>query len=158
MLKDLLSYVDMTLAVAESLTAGKLSDLIAKNRGISEFYLGGITSYTCDIKYKVLGVSRDMLYSKGPYNFETTHQMCDGVMKLMGSDIAVATSGVAGPGDDLGTPQGVAYITVKINGKYVDFLFQSTKQTREEIRQEVAEMAYHLLISELVKIKMGVSA
>ena len=157
MLKQLLQNNNLTLAVAESLTAGKLSDLIAKNEGISKFYKGSITSYTCEIKSKILGVNEHFLSMCGPYNFETTHQMCDGVMELMNSDVAVATSGVAGPGSDLGTPQGVAYITVKIKDKYFDLVFQSSKQTREEIRQEVAEMAYHLLISELVKIKMGAS-
>ena len=151
-LVELLSKKNLKLAVAESLTAGKLSDLIAKNEGISKYYQGSVTSYTCEIKSSVLGVDSQWLKAQGPYNFETTHQMCDGVMKLMNADIVIATSGVAGPGDDGDTKAGTVYITVKTNNKYEDLLFRYENHTREMVRDLAATMAYNLLEMVLFKI------
>ena len=127
MLKKLLEKYNFKLAVAESLTGGKLSAKICNEAGISKYYLGSVTSYTCDIKNRVLGVAKELLDEQGPYNFETTRQMCDGVMSLMNSDVAVATSGVAGPGPDLGVEQGTYYITVKVKHKYFDKLTVPSK-------------------------------
>lgn len=150
-LKDLLAKNNLKLAVAESLTAGKVSDLIAQISGISEYYLGSVTSYTCDIKHSVLGVDKEWLDKWGPYNLETTRQMCDGIMTLMGADIVVATSGVAGPGNDLGSPQGRVWITVKFKGKYYDVIFDSLETTREGIRKNSAELALYQLEYVLLK-------
>lgn len=154
-LKDLLAKNNLKLAVAESLTAGKLSALIASNAGISEFYQGGVTSYTCDIKNSVLGVNKDLLDTDGPYNFDTTHQMCDGVMKLMNADITVATSGVAGPGDDGNTKEGTVYISIKYKDKYYDLTYRSTCSSREAIREEASNMAYAKLENVLVDLIMS---
>lgn len=151
MLKELLDKLDMTLSVAESLTGGKLSATICNEHGISKFYKGSVTSYTCEIKNKVLGVDKDMLDLYGPYNFNTTHQMCDGVMKLMDSDIAVATSGVAGPGPDGDTPEGLFYITVKVKDRYYDLMWQSNLHSREEIRESAMLFAYKYLLEVLQK-------
>ena len=146
MLKELLEKYDLKLAVAESLTGGKLSAKICNEAGISKYYLGSVTSYTCDIKNKVLGVNKELLDNYGPYNFDTTHQMCDGVMSLMNSDVAVATSGVAGPGPDLGVEQGTYYITVKVKRKYFDKEFKSDCKTRGGVRAEAMTNAYKYLI------------
>jgi PncC family amidohydrolase len=146
MLKELLEKYNFKLAVAESLTGGKLSAKICNESGISKYYLGSVTSYTCDIKNRVLGVAKELLDEQGPYNFDTTHQMCDGVMSLMNSDVAVATSGVAGPGPDLGVEQGTYYITVKVKRKYFDKEFKSTCKTRGGVRAEAMTNAYRYLI------------
>lgn len=155
-LVDKLRTLNLKLAVAESLTAGKLSTIIASNSGISEFYQGSVTSYTCEIKNSVLGVEKNMLKKKGPYNFKTTHQMCDGVMKLMNADIAVATSGVAGPGDGGTTKEGTVFITVKCKDKYYDMTYRSVCSSREAIREEASIVAYEKLeqvLSDLIKDK-----
>lgn len=151
-LVELLSKKNLKLAVAESLTAGKLSDLIAKNEGISKYYQGSITAYTCDIKNSVLGVNKEWLDEHGPYNFGTTQLMCDGVMKLMNADITVATSGVAGPNDDGDTEAGTVYISVKVNDRYEDLLIRYENHTREQVRDLAATMAYNLLEKVLIEI------
>lgn len=141
-LVDMLRKLKVKLAVAESLTGGWLSALICGKSGISEFYQGGVTSYTCNIKNKVLGVDAEFLDKFGPYNSTTTRQMCDGVAKLMGADIAVATSGVAGPEDDLGVKKGTAYITIKFKDKYYEIEYHAKGHFRNIIREEVAMKAY----------------
>lgn len=151
-LTSILDLLNLKLAVAESLTAGKLSALIASNEGISNYFQGSVTSYTCDIKNSVLGVNKELLDKEGPYNFETTHQMCDGVMKLMNANVAVATSGVAGPGDDGNTKEGTVYITVKYKDKYYDTSYKSICSSREAIREEASIIAYRQLKSVLLEI------
>ena len=153
MLKELLERYNFKLAVAESLTGGKLSAKICNEAGISKYYLGSVTSYTCDIKNRVLGVDKEFLDKFGPYNITTTRGMCDGVMELMGADVTVATSGVAGPGPDLGVEQGTYYITIKIKGKnnhrYFDKEFKSNRKTRGGVRAEAMTNAYNYLIEVL---------
>ena len=154
MLKELLEKYNLKLAVAESLTGGKLSAKICNESGISKYYLGSVTSYTCDVKNKVLGVDKELLDNYGPYNYETVQQMCDGVMKLMGADITVATSGVAGPGPDGDTPAGTYYIAVRFNREDGNWFYRSGEyhsklKTRGGIRAEAATNAYKLLIKVL---------
>ena len=150
LLLKMLEKGNFKLAVAESLTAGKVSDLIASVEGISKYYQGSVTAYTCEIKNKVLDVYKVLLDKSGPYNNKTTHMMCNGVMRLMNADVAVATSGVAGPGNDGDTEEGMVYITVKIKEKTYDMHYQSTiKNDREKIREEAAGLARDLLISSL---------
>lgn len=148
-IKDLLESLDLKLAVAESLTSGMVASKIAEIPGISTVFNGSVTSYTNEIKNTVLGINKVFLSEYGPYNFDTTHQMCDGVMKLMNADVAVATSGVAGPGDDFGVKQGTVYITVKIKDKYFDLMFQSSQSDRNVIREEATNMAYLFLEQQL---------
>lgn len=149
MLKELLEKYNLKLAVAESLTGGKLSAKICNEADISKHYLGSVTSYTCDIKNKVLGVDKEFLDKFGPYNITTTRGMCDGVMELMGADVTVATSGVAGQGPDLDVEQGTYYITIKVKDKYFDKEFKSTCITRQGIRAEAMTNAYNYLIEVL---------
>ena len=71
----------------------------------------------------------------------------------MGADVTVATSGVAGPGPDLGVEQGTYYITIKIKGKnnhrYFDKEFKSDRKTRGGVRAEAMTNAYNYLIEVL---------
>lgn len=153
MLKELLEKYDLKLAVAESLTGGKLSAKICNEEGISKYYLGSITAYSNKIKNKVLSVDMEFLDKFGPYNLTTTKCMCDGIMDLMTADITLAVSGVAGPGPDLGVEQGTYYITIKIKGKnnyrYFNKEFKSDCKTRGGVRAEAMTNSYRYLIEVL---------
>jgi len=155
MLKELLEKYNLKLAVAESLTGGKLSAKICEEPGISSVYLGSVTSYTDEIKSKVLNVDSDFLVRYGPYNSQTTRQMCDGLLELTGANIAVAISGVAGPGSNRGTPAGKFYVSLLIK-KYNNmtqaggFEYQIFNDDREKVREYAAQMAYDYLISYLL--------
>lgn len=153
MLKELLERYNFKLAVAESLTGGKLSAKICNEEGISKYYLGSITAYSNKIKNKVLNVDMEFLDKFGPYNLTTTKCMCDGIMDLMNADITLAVSGVAGPGPDLGVEQGTYYITIKIKGKnnyrYFNKEFKSDCKTRGGVRAEAMTNSYRYLIEVL---------
>ncbi len=87
----------LTLAVAESLTCGRLQAAIGTISGGSEFFLGGITTYTIDQKVRHLGVDRALAESVNAVSAAIAGQMACGACALFGSDLALATTGYAEP-------------------------------------------------------------
>jgi nicotinamide-nucleotide amidase len=87
----------LTLAAAESLTAGHVQARIAAVSGASEFFLGGITAYTLDQKVRHLGVDRAAAEAVNSVSAAVAEQMARGALALFGSDLAVATTGYAEP-------------------------------------------------------------
>ena len=102
-----------TLSAAESCTGGMISSLITSVPGASEYYLGSVTSYAVSVKENVLGVPSGIIEKYGVVSSECVAAMAEGVRRLTGSDYAVATSGIAGPGDGAdGNPAGLVWIGV----------------------------------------------
>ena len=100
-----------TLAVAESCTGGALSASFTAMAGASEYFLGGVVSYSNDVKANVLGVPRDTLELYGAVSEETAMAMANGVRCLCGSDYALSTTGIAGPaGGSEEKPVGTVWI------------------------------------------------
>ena len=100
-----------TLRAAESCTGGMISSLITSVPGASEYYLGSVTSYAVSVKENVLGVPSGIIEKYGVVSSECVAAMAEGVRRLTGSDYAVATSGIAGPGDGAdGNPAGLVWI------------------------------------------------
>ena len=102
-----------SLAVAESCTGGFISHLITSVPGCSAWYKGSITSYSNEVKEKLLGVKTETLMNYGAVSEETACEMAAGARKLLNADFAVATTGIAGP--DGGTPEkpvGTVWIAV----------------------------------------------
>src|SRR5688572_2412301 len=87
----------LTLAVAESLTAGQVQARVAAISGASNFFLGGITAYTLEQKAKHLGVDRVAAKRVNGVSAEVAEQMALGVCRLFGADVGVATTGYAEP-------------------------------------------------------------
>ena len=101
-----------TLSVAESCTGGEISHLITTVEGSSAYYLGSVTSYAIPVKETVLGVPTEIIQEKGVVSSEVAAAMAEGVRRLTGSDYAVATTGLAGPGGDEQNPVGTVWIGV----------------------------------------------
>ena len=87
-----------TVSVAESCTGGLISHLFTSIPGSSAYYLGSVTSYANSVKERVLGVPAEIIRNHGAVSSECAAAMASGVRKLTGSDFAVATTGIAGPG------------------------------------------------------------
>lgn len=85
----------LTLAVAESLTCGNVQAHIGRVSGASEFFLGGITTYTLEQKARHLGVDLTAAKSVNGVSAEVAEQMARGAATLFGADIALATTGYA---------------------------------------------------------------
>ena len=92
-----------TLAIAESCTGGYISHLITMLPGSSAYYLGGVVSYSNEMKIDVLGVDPDTIAQFGSVSVETAAQMAEGIRKQTGADYSLATSGIMGPTG--GTPE-----------------------------------------------------
>lgn len=92
-----------TLALAESCTGGHLSQLITSVAGCSDYYKGSVTSYANTVKTRVLGVRPETLAQYGAVSEQCVREMAAGVLHVLDSDYAVATSGIAGPGG--GSPE-----------------------------------------------------
>lgn len=98
----LLKAKGMTIALAESCTGGLVNHRLTNIPGSSAWVLGGVNAYANSVKKKLLGVSHETLKEHGAVSKECAGEMADGVRKALGADIAVSTTGVAGP--DGGTP------------------------------------------------------
>ena len=102
-----------TLSTAESCTGGTISQLITSVPGSSAYFLGGVTSYANSVKTGVLGVPEEIISRHGAVSAECVEKMAEGVRELTGSDFAVATSGIAGPGGGSEEkPVGLAWIGI----------------------------------------------
>ncbi len=101
-----------TLSVAESCTGGKISSLITSVPGSSEYYLGSVTSYAISVKEGILGVPEAIINEYGVVSSEVAAAMAEGVRKVTGSDYAVSTTGLAGPGGDERNPVGTVWIGI----------------------------------------------
>jgi nicotinamide-nucleotide amidase len=93
--KLILARPALTLAVAESLTAGHVQAQVTAVSGASDFFLGGITAYSLDQKVKLLGVNRAHARKAACVSQRVAAEMALGVTKLFGSDLGVATTGYA---------------------------------------------------------------
>lgn len=100
----------LTLAVAESLTAGMVSSALGGVPGASTVLVGAVVSYATRIKAELLGVDAARLAGTGPVDAVVAQQMARGVARLLGADVGLATTGVAGPGPAEGHPAGTVHI------------------------------------------------
>lgn len=97
----LLRQKSWKLATAESCTGGLIGHRITDIPGSSDYYLGGVVAYAYEAKVAVLGVSWETLQTYGAVSRETVLEMARGARKLLGADLAVSVSGIAGPGGGL---------------------------------------------------------
>lgn len=102
----------VTLAIAESLTGGQVSSTLVGVPGASRVLLGAVVAYATRIKAQVLGVDAAHLERTGPVDRDVALQMARGVRRLLGADLGLATTGVAGPGPADGHPAGTVHIAV----------------------------------------------
>ena len=99
------------LATAESLTGGGIGQAITSVSGASAVFAGGVISYTNEVKHKVLGVPMDILNTCGAVSAPVAQAMAQGAKRVIGADVAVAVTGLAGPdGDEYGNPVGTVFV------------------------------------------------
>jgi nicotinamide-nucleotide amidase len=109
----LLKERQRTLATAESCTGGLIAKRMTDLPGASSVFLGGVVSYVNQVKADVLGVPQTLLEQHGAVSDPVARAMCQGARRVMGSDLAVSVTGVAGPDpDDRGNPVGLVFIAL----------------------------------------------
>lgn len=97
----------LVVAVAESLTGGALSQALARGQDAGEWFAGGVVAYRNATKYRALGVPEGPVVTP-----EAARRMAQGVLALVGADVAVAVTGVGGPGPEEGRRAGTVFSCV----------------------------------------------
>lgn len=135
-----------TIATAESCTGGRLAALLNEQSGSSAYYMGSVIAYDNSVKQHVLGVKHETLATDGAVSEATVRQMAEGVRKLMHTDYAIATSGVAGPtGGTEDKPVGTVWLAwVTPDGTFAERC--SFSGDREQIMNSAAMAAIAKLI------------
>ncbi len=152
---DILREKEMTLAVAESCTGGLIGHKITNIAGSSEYYLGGILPYSNENKIRFLDVRAESLEQYGAVSDVVAKEMAAGARRNIGSDIALSTTGIAGPGG--ATPEkpvGLLYVGFATAEKVVARKFQLAGD-RLINKQQGAQFALELLRRELMGIETG---
>lgn len=102
-----------TLVTAESCTGGLIGSLLTDVSGCSDYYLGGVISYSNEVKQGILGVAEETLATVGAVSRETALQMARGARRLLGADYCLAATGIAGPTGCTPTkPVGLVYLAL----------------------------------------------
>ena len=138
---DMLVKCGYTISTAESCTGGLLGHRFTNVPGSSTYYLGGVVSYSDDMKMKTLGVKENTLQEFGAVSKQTATEMAQGVRDLFGSDLAIAVTGIAGPGGGTAEkPVGLVYITLVHNDTVwaKEFKFFTDRKLNKQLSSQVA--------------------
>ena len=136
----------LTLGTAESCTGGLIGAMLTSVSGASAVFFGGIISYDNSVKEAVLGVKKETLLTVGAVSHDTAVQMAEGARHVLGTDLAVSVTGIAGPtGGTPAKPVGTVFIAVaRKDGKTLctenHFLGD-----RDAVRAQTVEKAITLL-------------
>lgn len=140
-----------TLATAESCTGGNIAHEITRIAGSSVYFKGSVVAYSNEVKTRVLNVSSEILSGFGTVSRETVLQMVSGVQRLLSSDCAIATSGIAGPGGgSVEKPVGTVWIAVRYGerSEVECFCFEGD---REQVIARATQSALLMLIQLMTK-------
>lgn len=141
----------ITIGTAESCTGGLVGKMLTDLGGSSGYYQGGVISYANAVKEQVLGVSSETLATYGAVSEETAKEMVEGVFRVLRTDYAIATTGIAGPGGgSQEKPVGLVYIGIG-TPRGITVHKKIFIGDRASIRKSVAERAIQYVYKELIE-------
>ncbi|MCD6599153.1 MAG: CinA family protein [Dehalococcoidia bacterium] len=141
----------LTVGTAESATGGRIADRLVDIPGSSDYFEGSIVSYSNEVKVDVLGVREEIIRNYGAVSSQTAIEMAQGGKRLLGVDICVAVTGIAGPsGAALGKPVGLFYIGMSTAHEDLskEYIF---RRDRWGNKQDASEAALNMLRQYLLK-------
>ena len=142
----LLKEKGLTIGTAESCTGGLMAKRLTDLPGASRIFRGGIVSYTNEVKAGVLGVPQALLDQYGAVSAPVAQAMAEGARRALGCDIALSSTGVAGPDrDDRGNEVGTMFVSIATpEGSHVRPLHLGSRPVRERLRIQTALHAFDL--------------
>jgi nicotinamide-nucleotide amidase len=143
----LLGEMGWTLALAESLTGGLVASRLVSVPGASAWFRGSVVAYASEVKFEVLGVPRGPVVSDA-----AAREMADGARRVLGADVGLALTGVAGPEEQDGKPAGTVFVGIAFRGQPVESLELRLPGDRERVRQYSAITALDALRRRLMSI------
>lgn len=142
------------VAVMESLTGGLLSSTLTDMPGSSRYFIGGVVSYSPDLKAQ-MGVPRETMAQYGVVSEETARAMAHAVRLRLGADFGIGITGVAGPDTEEGKPVGTVYIAVEGPEGVVTGMGPGWRGSREDHKRMAANAALNLFRLHLEGVKKG---
>jgi nicotinamide-nucleotide amidase len=130
----------LSLGLAESLTGGLVASRLVAVAGASAWFRGSVVSYASDVKYNVLGVPDGPVVS-----IEAARAMAEGARRVLGSDIGLALTGVAGPDEQEGQTPGTVFVALARAGRPTESLETHLPGDRDRVRQYATISALDLL-------------
>ena len=130
--------------MAESLTGGLVQHKLTQIPGSSDYFMGGVVSYSNQAKMELLGVKESSLKKYGAVSEQVAQEMAEGVRRRFGTDIGISTTGIAGPtGATASKPVGLVYLALSAKDKLIaqKRLFS---QDRNSVKQRSAQAALEL--------------
>jgi len=135
----------LTIGTTESATGGRIADRLTNVPGSSDYFKGSVVAYSNEIKINVLGVKRETIENYGAVSEQTAIEMAEGGRRLLGVDICISDTGIAGPsGATPGKPVGLFYIglAAKESSLSQKHIFSGN---REENKRDAAEAGLNML-------------
>ena len=150
---NLLRQRELTLGIVESATGGLISHRITNVPGSSDYYKGSVTAYSNEVKIKVVGVEEETINKYGAVSHQVAEEMAKGGRKILGTDICLADTGIAGPsGATLEKPVGLFYIGLSHQGGTFSQK-HNFQGNREQNKLDAAEAALSWLKEYLISLK-----
>jgi nicotinamide-nucleotide amidase len=135
-----------TIGTAESLTGGSIAEALVRVPGASDVFLGAIVAYDNAVKMSLLDVPEATLAAHGAVSEETAIAMARGACERLGTDLAIATTGIAGPtGATPGKPVGLVYIAIAERGGETSVRKLTIPGNRDDVRQRTTVLAFNVL-------------
>lgn len=142
----LLREKNMTFSAAESCTGGELAKRFTDMPGASAFFKGGVVTYTNEAKAKLLGIDPALIEEKGAVSHEVAKAMAENVRALLGTDIGVGVTGLAGPDGDGVHEVGTVFVSLAVEGEtFVKELHTGAMRTRSFIRRMAGNHIYDMM-------------
>lgn len=142
----LLREKNMTFSAAESCTGGELAKRFTDMPGASAFFKGGVVTYTNEAKAKLLGIDTALIEEKGAVSYEVAKAMAENVRALLGTDIGVGVTGLAGPDGDGVHEVGTVFVSLAVEGEtFVKELHMGAMRTRSFIRRMAGNNIYDMM-------------
>ena len=142
---EILKKEGLTIATAESCTGGLVGHMLTNIPGSSEYYRGGIIAYSNEAKIRFLCVRKEAIEKYGAVSEQVAYEMADGAKRIFDVDLAIATTGVAGPSGSENKPVGLVYIGLA-NPYGIEVKRFNFKGNRLENKENFAKAALNMLL------------
>jgi nicotinamide-nucleotide amidase len=143
---EIVDPAGLTVAVAESLTGGLVASALAEAPGSSAWFRGAVVAYASEVKHQLLDVAPGPVVSA-----EAAASMADGVRRLLGADIAIASTGAGGPGGQDGQPPGTVFLALS-DGLHTEVEHYFFDDDPAEVCDRTAAEALQMLLTHLSRL------
>ena len=152
---QLLSEKRMNFSAAESCTGGEIAKRFTDIPGASACFKGGAVTYTNEVKSKLLGIDPALIEEKGAVSFEVAKAMAENIRTILGTDIGIGVTGLAGPDGDGAHEVGTVFIALAVEGEtFVKEVHMGPFRTRSFIRRMAGNYAFDMMRRWLTGIKV----